>query len=141
MQCSAIPPALHATLEERWGVPWYETFGMTETGADLKVTDADHDELVGTGCLGRPVSYRQARIADAHGQPVPAGERGEIILAGGVMMDGYYGDPEATARVLRDGWLRTGDLGWHGPGWPGLLRGPAEGHDQAQRRERRGGRG
>ena len=115
VQCSAIPPALHATLEDRWGVRWYETFGMTETGADLKVTDADHDELVGTGCLGRPVSYRRARIADAHGQPVAAGERGEIILAGGVMMDGYYGDPEATARVLPDGWFRTGDLGWMDP--------------------------
>jgi crotonobetaine/carnitine-CoA ligase len=115
VQCSAIPPSLHATLEERWGVPWYETFGMTETGADLKVTDDDHDELVGTGSLGRPVSYRQARIADADGQPVPGGERGEIILAGGVMMDGYYGDPEATARVLHDGWLRTGDLGWMDP--------------------------
>ncbi|HEY3905787.1 MAG TPA: AMP-binding protein [Streptosporangiaceae bacterium] len=112
VQCSAIPPALHATLEERWGVPWFETFGMTETGADLKVTGADHDELVGTGCLGLPVSYRQARIIDAHGQPVAAGERGEIILAGGVMMDGYYGDQEATARVLHDGWFHTGDLGW-----------------------------
>ena len=57
-------------------MPWYETFGMTETGSDLRVTDADHDELVGTG-----------------------------------MMDGYFGDPEATARVMRDGWFRTGDLG------------------------------
>ena len=46
-------------------MPWYEAFGMTETGADLRVTDRDHDELVGTGCLGRPVSYRQVRIVDA----------------------------------------------------------------------------
>ena len=46
-------------------MPWYEAFGMTETGADLRVTDADHDELVGTGCLGGPVSYRQVRIVDA----------------------------------------------------------------------------
>ena len=112
VQCSAIPPALHATLEERWGVPWYEAFGMTETGADLRVTDADHDELVGTGCLGRPAGYRRVRIADATGQPVPPGETGEITLAGGAMMDGYYDDPAATARVLRDGWLHTGDLGW-----------------------------
>jgi carnitine-CoA ligase len=112
VQCSAIPPARQAELEERWGVPWYEAFGMTETGADLRVTDADHDELVGTGCLGGPVSYRRVRITGADGQPVPAGQTGEITLAGPGMMDGYDGDPEATAAVLRDGWFHTGDLGW-----------------------------
>jgi crotonobetaine/carnitine-CoA ligase len=112
VQCSAIPPARQAELEERWGVPWYEAFGMTETGADLRVTDTDHDELVGTGCLGGPVSYRRVRITGADGQPVPAGQTGEITLAGPGMMDGYDGDPEATAAVLRDGWFHTGDLGW-----------------------------
>jgi crotonobetaine/carnitine-CoA ligase len=111
VQCSAIPPALHATLEERWGVSWYEAFGMTETGADLRVTDADHDELVGTGCLGGPVSYRKVQITGADGQPAGAGQTGEITLAGPGMMDGYDGDPEATARVMRGGWFHTGDLG------------------------------
>jgi len=111
VQCSAIPPALHAPLEDRWGVPWYEAFGMTETGADLRVTDADHDELVGTGCLGGPVSYRRVQITGDDGQPVPDGQTGEITLAGPGMMDGYDGDPEATAAVLRDGWFHTGDLG------------------------------
>jgi carnitine-CoA ligase len=111
VQCSAIPPALHAALEERWGVPWYEAFGMTETGADLRVTEADHDELVGTGCLGRPTRHRQARIVSPDGRPVPAGQAGELTLAGAGMMDGYFDDPEATQRVLRDGWFHTGDLG------------------------------
>jgi carnitine-CoA ligase len=111
VQCSAIPPALHRALEERWGVPWHEAFGMTETGADLRVTDRDHDELVGTGCLGLPVSYRRARIVDAAGEPVPTGQSGEITLAGPGMMDGYLDDPEATARVMHDGWFHTGDLG------------------------------
>jgi carnitine-CoA ligase len=111
VQCSAIPPALHATLEERWGVPWYEAFGMTETGADLRVTDADHDELVGTGCLGGPARHRKVQITGADGRAVPAGQTGEITLAGPGMMDGYFGDPEATARVMDGGWFRTGDLG------------------------------
>jgi crotonobetaine/carnitine-CoA ligase len=111
VQCSAIPPALHRELEERWGVGWYEAFGMTETGGDLRVTDADHDELVGTGCLGRPVSYRKVQIVDAEDQPVPTGQEGEITLAGPGMMDGYLNDPEATARAMRDGWFHTGDLG------------------------------
>jgi crotonobetaine/carnitine-CoA ligase len=111
VQSSAIPPALHAPLEQRWGVPWYEAFGMTETGADMHVTDADHDELVGTGCLGTPVNYKRVQITDADGRVVPAGVTGEIALAGAGMMDGYFDDPEATARVMRDGWFRTGDLG------------------------------
>jgi len=111
VQSSAIPLALHAELERRWGVPWYETFGMTETGSDLRVTAADHDELVGTGCLGFPVGYKKVQVTDAEGHPVPVGQTGEIVLAGPGMMDGYSGDPEATARVMRDGWFRTGDLG------------------------------
>jgi crotonobetaine/carnitine-CoA ligase len=111
VQCSAIPQALHRDLEERWGVGWYEAFGMTETGADLRVTDLDHNELVGSGCMGGPVSYRTVRIVDALDQPVPAGETGEIALAGPGMMDGYLNDPAATAAVMRDGWMHTGDLG------------------------------
>ncbi|MEP7023485.1 MAG: AMP-binding protein [Actinomycetota bacterium] len=112
VQCSAIPPALHRELEQRWGVGWYETFGMTETGADLRVTDVDHDELVGTGCLGGPPGNRKVRIVDPAGQPLPAGKTGEIALRGPGMMDGYLDDPQATAEVLRGGWLHTGDLGW-----------------------------
>src|SRR5579875_2114447 len=83
---------------------------MTETGADLRVTDADHDELVGTGCLGLPVSYREARIADPAGRPLPAGQAGELLLRGPGMMDGYAGDPQATEAVFRGGWMHTGDL-------------------------------
>ncbi len=111
VQCSAIPPALHRELEQRWGVGWHEAFGMTETGADLRVTDRDHDELVGTGCLGGPVSYRQVAIVDAADDPVPAGSPGEIVLRGPGMMDGYLDNPEATAAALRGGWMHTGDLG------------------------------
>jgi carnitine-CoA ligase len=111
VQCSAIPPALHRDLEQRWGAGWYEAFGMTETGADLRVTDRDHDELVGTGCLGGPVSYREVRIVDAADRPLPAGQPGEIALRGPGMMDGYLDDPQATAAVLRGGWMHTGDLG------------------------------
>ena len=111
VQCSAIPKDLHRELEERWAVPWYEAFGMTETGADLRVTERDHDELVGTGCLGQPVSYRQVRIVDAADEPVAAGETGQIALTGPGMMDGYLDDPAATAAAMDGGWFHTGDLG------------------------------
>ncbi|WP_254716039.1 AMP-binding protein [Actinomadura sp. WMMB 499] len=111
IQCSAIPPTLHRALEERWGVPWFEAFGMTETGADLRVDPGDHDETVGTGCIGRPLPHRDVRIVGADGEPVPRGTAGEIVLRGIGLMDGYLGHEDATARAFRRGWFHTGDLG------------------------------
>ncbi len=111
VQCSAIPPALHRELEERWGVPWLEAFGMTETGADLRVDADDHDETVGTGCIGRPLAHRDVRIVDEAGEPVDRDVVGEIVLRGIGLMDGYLGHEEATARAFRRGWFHTGDLG------------------------------
>jgi crotonobetaine/carnitine-CoA ligase len=110
VQCSAIPVARHAELEARWGVPWFEAFGMTETGADLRVDETDHDELVGSGCVGAPATHREARVIGPEGQPVAVGERGELQLRGAGMMDGYFGDPAATAAAFDGGWFRTGDL-------------------------------
>ena len=97
VQCSAIPPALHAALEERWGVPWTEAFGMTETGADIRVSAEEHDELVGSGSLGRPAAHREARIDEA----------GQLWLRGPGMMQGYLGHPSPFDE---DGWFPTGDL-------------------------------
>ncbi|MFE7315929.1 AMP-binding protein [Streptomyces sp. NPDC057555] len=111
IQCSAIPPALHGRLEERWGVPWYEAFGMTETGADLRVGPADHDAAVGSGCIGRPLRHRAVRVAGPDGTSLPAHEVGEIQLRGPGMMAGYLGRPDETAAAFADGWFHTGDLG------------------------------
>jgi crotonobetaine/carnitine-CoA ligase len=110
VQCSAIPASRHAELEQRWGVPWYEAFGMTETGADLRVTEHDHDELVGSGCVGAPAMHREVRIVDANGAVVSAGKRGELQLRGAAMMLGYFDDAAATEAAFDGDWLRTGDL-------------------------------
>ncbi|HET6501190.1 MAG TPA: AMP-binding protein [Amycolatopsis sp.] len=110
ISASAIPRELHAALEQRWGAPWFEAFGMTETGGDLRVSEADHDELVGTGCVGTPNPGREAMIVDESGRPVPRGRTGELVLRGVGMMHGYHDDPEATARAFRGGWFHTGDL-------------------------------
>ncbi|OXM65440.1 ATP-dependent acyl-CoA ligase [Amycolatopsis vastitatis] len=107
---SAIPHDLHAALEERWGVPWYEAFGMTETGGDIRMTAADHDETVGTGCIGRPSRDREVLIADDDGKPVPRGETGQLLIRGIGLMHGYHDDPEATAKAFANGWFHTGDL-------------------------------
>lgn len=63
-------------------------------------------------CLGAPLSGTELRIASPNGQPVAEGREGEVLVHGPGLFSGYFGDPDATRRVLRDGWLRTGDLGF-----------------------------
>lgn len=108
--CSAIPRDKHAAIEERFGAPWYEAFGMTESGINTSVSIEEHDELVGTGCIGRPVSYNEASVVDGDGNEVGPGQEGEFVLRGMGFMNGYFRDPEATATFYRGGWAHTGDL-------------------------------
>ena len=65
--------------------------------------------------VGKPLPGLQIRIVDREGNELPPGRLGELIVAGPSMMDGYFGDPAATAQVIRerDGrrWLHTGDEG------------------------------
>lgn len=109
--CSGIPVALHAALEERWGAPWREVYGMTESGIDL-FSPFEDVAAVGSGSLGRPVPTKQVRVVDPAdpGAEVPDGQPGELVIAGVPMMSGYWNRPEATANVLREGGLHTGDL-------------------------------
>jgi acyl-CoA synthetase (AMP-forming)/AMP-acid ligase II len=65
--------------------------------------------------VGRPLNGFEIRIIDDEGNPLAPGRRGEVIIAGPSLMDGYFGDPEATAKVIRERgekrWLYTGDEG------------------------------
>lgn len=107
---SAIPPELHRDLEAVSGVPWFEAFGMTETGSDIRLDPRDHDECVGTGCLGRAVPGREVRIVDEAGKPVLPGVTGQLVVRGAGMMTGYFRNPAATQAAFRNGWMHTGDL-------------------------------
>ena len=108
--CSAVPVERHEEIERRWGVPWIEVFGMTETGINTAVPLAEHERFVGTGCIGRALEHNEAKVVDADGRSVAPGTPGELVLRGTGFMDGYYEDPDATAAFFRDGWAHTGDL-------------------------------
>ncbi|WP_237105907.1 class I adenylate-forming enzyme family protein [Nonomuraea sp. MG754425] len=112
--CSGIAPHLHRAFEERWGVPWREIYGSTESGLDL-VAAPGADDTVGTGAMGYPPPGKEVRVAGPDGGTVPDGEVGEIVVRGRPMMTGYWNHPEATAEALADGWYHTGDLGYRDP--------------------------
>ncbi|MFZ5848912.1 MAG: class I adenylate-forming enzyme family protein [Actinomycetota bacterium] len=107
--CSGIVPDLHKELEQRWGAPWREAYGMTESGADL-VSPVEDLNAVGSGTMGIPVPTKQIRIVDELGNEVPDGEPGELIVHGRPMMLGYWNLPEVTAKTIVNGWLHTGDV-------------------------------
>jgi acyl-CoA synthetase (AMP-forming)/AMP-acid ligase II len=60
---------------------------------------------------GRPDSCVAVRVVDEEGRSLPVDEVGEIVVKGDTVMAGYWNNPEATAKSLRDGWLWTGDVG------------------------------
>ncbi|MCK5082840.1 MAG: AMP-binding protein, partial [Candidatus Omnitrophica bacterium] len=72
------------------------------------VTPMDSDNIAS---VGKPAPSCSIAIVDEDGNELPAGEIGEIVISGWVIMDCYYKDPEATAAMKRDGHLHTGDLG------------------------------
>jgi O-succinylbenzoic acid--CoA ligase len=92
------------------GVPVVQTYGLTETASQV-ATLAPADALCKLGSAGKPLLPTELRI-ERDGAPAGAGEVGEIVVRGPTVMRGYAGRPAATAEVLRDGWLRTGDLGY-----------------------------
>lgn len=88
-----------------------EGYGLTEVTMGVTSGPMHRSGLRKPGTVGVPVFDTEVRIVDVDGRPVPAGERGEVCVRGPQVMAGYHNRPEATAEVLTDGWLRTGDIG------------------------------
>jgi long-chain acyl-CoA synthetase len=85
-------------------------YGMTETSP---VIAADLDDcLEPAGCVGTPVIGLICSIQDEQGNVLPDYQVGEICVKGDNVMLGYYNAPEATKKIIYDGWLHTGDLGY-----------------------------
>jgi acyl-CoA synthetase (AMP-forming)/AMP-acid ligase II len=90
---------------------FYVMYGQTEAAPRISCLDPEClDEKLGS--VGRALDNLIVRIVDENERDVPTGEVGEILVKGPSISNGYLNDWEESRRVFRDGWLRTGDLGY-----------------------------
>ncbi len=104
--------AVQKSVAERWqqvtGCPLTEGYGMTETSPVASVNPIDGTGKIGT--IGLPVPSTDMRVIDESGSVLPTGEIGELQVKGPQVMKGYYNRPDETVKVIRDGWMSTGDI-------------------------------
>jgi acyl-CoA synthetase (AMP-forming)/AMP-acid ligase II len=109
--CSAaLAPALLAQLENRFGAPVLEAYGMTEAAHQMASNPlppaARKPGTVGSG------TGVEIAILDEHGRQVPQGSPGEVSIRGRNVMHGYHNNPDANAQAFTTGFFRTGDQGY-----------------------------
>ena len=119
---SGAGPLLTDTAEEfedRFGVPVRHLYGLSETTAVVTLTprmEADErrkwHHKYGSPSIGQALPHAEVTVHRPDGQPAGAGERGEIVIRGDVVMEGYAGLPDVTKETLRDGWFHSGDEGF-----------------------------
>ena len=110
-----ISPSLLA----RWldllpSTDFYQGYGMTEASSVVTFLGPEEHRRDGRALdsAGKPVFGVDLRVTDSFGNPVPRGEPGEVCVRGGNLMREYWHKPEDTAEAFRDGWYRTGDVGY-----------------------------
>ncbi len=105
-----VPPSLIHRWKKYFPDHLYDTnYGLSES-AGPGCVHLGVENIHKVGAIGIPGYNWEAKIVGEDGEPVPQGEIGELAVKGPGVMKCYYKDPEATAAVLRDGWLYTGDM-------------------------------
>lgn len=108
---AVVPPSLVRDVRATLGAEVFTAYGLTETtGVCTMTRPGDSIKTVASTC-GRPLDGVEVDTLDETGASVGTDRPGEVIVRGPNVMAGYLGDPEATAAVVHDGWLRTGDIG------------------------------
>ncbi len=106
----ALPHELVVPFEAATGGYLVEGYGLSECSPVLMANPVAPNRKPGT--VGLPLPGTECRVVDPDDptRDVPEGERGELVVRGPQVFQGYYGKPEATEEVLVDGWFRTGDI-------------------------------
>jgi long-chain acyl-CoA synthetase len=105
-----LPVEVFNEFTRKFPFPLREGYGPTESSPVATV-----NPIYGInkpGSIGKPIPNVELSIRDEADKELPVGAIGEICIRGGNVMRGYWNQPEETAKVLRDGWLYTGDVGY-----------------------------
>lgn len=105
---SALSPEVAAAFEQRFGLPLWQGYGLTE--ASPVVTSSVIGGVPKPGSVGVPLPGVKLRLVDESGEDALVSDPGELWVKGPNVFAGYWEDPEATAAVLTGGWLHTGDV-------------------------------
>ena len=104
--------SLHTAVAQHWRevtqTPISEGYGLTESSPVVSFNPISDKALLGS--IGVPAPGTDIRLLDENEAAVPDGEAGELWVKGPQVMRGYWNQTEETARVLKDGWLATGDM-------------------------------
>lgn len=105
---AAMPVDFIPLFEGKFGVKIMEGYGLTEASPAASFSRLNMPQKPGS--IGIPIPGVEAKIVDDAGHERARGEVGELVIKGENVMKGYYKEEKATARVIKDGWLFTGDL-------------------------------
>jgi acyl-CoA synthetase (AMP-forming)/AMP-acid ligase II len=116
---------IHKAIKMMPWVKFINAFGQTETASTITALGPEDHRIEGTeeekekklkrltSSIGKPLPDVEVKIVDGEGKPLPSLEVGEIWARGPRIMTGYWRDEQKTSQVMtKDGWLRTGDMGW-----------------------------
>ncbi len=105
---ASMPLEIMRGFEQTFGCMILEAYGLSETSPVASFNHPDRERKPGS--IGTPLEGVEMRVVDGEGASPPVGVVGEIAIRGHNIMKGYWGNPEATAVAIPDGWFRTGDL-------------------------------
>lgn len=110
---ASVPPVLIERMRGELGIDHVLIgYGLTEACGLVSLTAADDPADVAAATCGRPIPGIEVRIAGKDGVSLAPGEEGEVLVSGFNVMQGYFGDLDATAAAIdSEGWLHTGDVG------------------------------
>ena len=104
-----LPAEVFNGFTRKFSFPLREGYGPTESSPVATVNPIYGENRPGS--VGKPIPHVELSIRDESGAELPVGATGEICIRGGNVMLGYWNQSEETAKVLRNGWLLTGDVG------------------------------
>jgi len=105
-----LPVAILRNFHKKFPFPLVEGYGLSEASPVVSINPING--VSKEGSIGLPIPNVEIRICGDDGTWLPTGSIGEICVRGGNVMAGYWKQPEATDQALKDGWLRTGDVGY-----------------------------